>query len=228
MFFNTKRTETKPEVIWIQLNQVRCESTCRHRWCRFIWLKTTLSPTNIYFTQVKSYIYYQVNILTASSNVVWQKQFSMAPGRLYFCSGLKVHLPFHGVDWNPEHFHTWKTEDIQWDKCSASYLLVLIVMYGYRSCVGLPFCIFGLHIITVQMALILPLLKVTIWWEIIASPAQCVLALPRLLCGEVTFSENTYGCQICLLVFVPVFSLKVSCAVAPAPPPSFRFQLIAQ
>ena len=121
------------------------KSTCRHRWCRFIWLKTTLSPTNIYFTQEKSYIYYQVNILTASSNAVWQKQFSMAPGRLYFCSGLKVHLPFHGVDWNPEHFHIWKTEGIQRDKCSASYLLILTVMYGYRSCVGLPFCTFCLH-----------------------------------------------------------------------------------
>lgn len=43
--------------------------------------------------------------------------------------------------------------------------------------------------------------------QIIASPAQCILPLPRLLCGEVTFPKNTYGRQICFLVVVPVFTL---------------------
>ena len=63
---------------------------------------------------------------------------------------------------------------------------------------------------------------------IAASPAQCIVPLPRLLCGEVTFPQNTYGCQISFFIVVPVFTLKVSCPVAPTPPPSFRFQLIAQ
>lgn len=39
----------------------------------------------------------------------------MALGRLKSCSGLKVYLPFLWVDWNPEHFHIWKTEGIHWD-----------------------------------------------------------------------------------------------------------------
>jgi len=76
-------------------------------------------------------IHYQVNISTASSNVVWQTRFSVAPGGLDSCSGLKVHLPFRWVDWNPEHFHIWKTACGQWDEGDASYLLVVIVMDGH-------------------------------------------------------------------------------------------------
>lgn len=72
-------------------------------------------------------------------------------------------------------------------------------------------CIILLHILLVHHysadAPELPLLKGTLRRQIIASPAQRVLPLPRLLCGEVTFPENTYGRQIRVLVVVPVFTL---------------------
>ena len=88
-------------------------------------------------------ICYQVNILTASGNVVWQKRFLKAPDRLNSCSGLKAHLPFHWVDCNPKRFHIWNTEGIKWEKGS-----VLPACRNTDVNTSALFCSLSLHIRT--------------------------------------------------------------------------------
>lgn len=139
----------------------------------------------------------------------------MALDRTQPCSGLKVHLPFQWVGWNPEHFHIWKTEKgsdgNNWLSRSRSRAAVnnLPCVTEYFVCVWLK----GANVAD----------------KLGASPAQCVLPLPRLLRREAAFPKNTYRRQIGFFVVVPVVTLEVPCAVAPAPPPSsFRLHLIAQ